>query len=472
MSMFFYTIAIILLLTGGSGNERLDVNFAKKPQGELKKNIIKPESFSSELFDLPYSVPEVKTENAFKNKVYFDPDYKGGDSDGTINKPYTDFNKEYLNGIPSNTAFLFKRGTTHAKIGRQVKGGSSFYPNMLYNNNFIGAYGEGKRPVIEGFFIMAGSHHLTIRDLDIKAESQAGYDAVVYIHRTKNGEYIYCSNITIAFCEIAGVHNPENYHRPSPYPFFGIRFYCDNFTLYNNIIRDTWQHGIIAERGTDFKAVRNWIYDVVHQDQRAQDEGWPTQNSNDPWSYEWNGNTSKAGWGNCIFIASYVNTTNHYIAGNLMDRSRYRWKACYIISAGWDAPYKNLILEYNTFIAPKASEAGGVAVNWGAPKGSIFRKNVIDCSNRGTGVTQFGIAGRWPTGTLQDHFRQQLPYGVYDNHWIRPHARFSLTEGRDRILPFRNRVFNSWSEYLTFLLDNDPVGSDIDPENFWKGRLY
>ncbi|MGF1585946.1 MAG: hypothetical protein ACFCUM_11520 [Bacteroidales bacterium] len=441
MNIFFYFITLLILYAGNTGIT-------------------------------PYSVPEIKTESNFRYKVYIDPEYTGRDSDGTINRPFSNFNLQFAGGVPSNTAFLFKRGTTHPKIGRQVEGGNSFYPDMLYYNNLIGAYGDGKRPVIEGIFIMAGSHHLTIRDLDIKAESQAGYDAVVYIHRTKNGEYIFCSNITIAFCEIAGVHNPGNYHDPAPYPFFGIRFYCDNFTIYNSIIRDTWQHGIIAERGTDFRAVRNWIYDVVHQDQRAQDEGWPTKNSNDPWSYEHNNSTSKAGWGNCIFVASYVNTTNHYIAGNLMDRSRYRWKACYITGAGWNAPYENLILEYNTFIAPKASDAGGVAVNWGAPKGSIFRNNVIDCSNRGTEETQFGFAGRWPTGRLQDHFSQEFPYGVYDNHWIRPHPGFSLTEGRDRLIPARNRIFNSWPAYQRFLLNNDPVGSDIDPEDFWHGRLY
>jgi hypothetical protein len=465
MKKIFYLIALLVCFSGCTKD--VDTYLDIRP---LRPKIpsANPDAPAPNLKTPPYKIPEVKTENAFKNKVYFDPDYKGGDSDGTINKPFTDFNKEYLNGIPSNTAFLFKRGTTHAKIGRQVKGGSSFYPNMLYNNNLIGAYGEGKRPVIQGFFIMAGSHHLTIRDLDIKAESQAGYDAVVYIHRTNDGKYIFNSNITIAHCVIAGVHNPENYHKPDPYPFFGIRFYCDNFTLYNNIIRDTWQHGIIAERGTDFKVVRNWIYDVVHQDQRAQDEGWPTQNSNDPWSYQHNNSTSKGGWGNCIFVAPYVNTTNHYIAGNLMDRSRYRWKAAYISGADWDAPYSNMILEYNTFIAPKASSAGGVAVNWGAPKGSIFRNNLIDCSNGGTEVTQPALVGR--SGRLKDHLAQNHPYGVYDNHMIRPHAGFSLTGNDTGEVSVKNKLFDSWSEYQTFLKTNEPVGSDIDPNDFWQGK--
>ncbi|MGF1585655.1 MAG: hypothetical protein ACFCUM_10060, partial [Bacteroidales bacterium] len=159
MKKIFYLIALMVCFSGCTKD--VDNYLEIRPlRPELPS--ASPDAPTPKLKTPPYKIPEVKTESAFKYKIYFDPDYRGNDSNGTKDKPYTDFNKQYSKGIPSNTAFLFKRGTSHPKIGRQVKEGNSFYSNMLYNNNLIGAYGEGPRPVIEGFFIMAGSHHLTI----------------------------------------------------------------------------------------------------------------------------------------------------------------------------------------------------------------------------------------------------------------------------------------------------------------------
>ena len=204
-----------------------------------------------------YHIPEVKTKDEFSNIIYFDPDYSGGDSDGTIDKPYTNFNDQYSNRIPANTAFLFKRGTEHPRIGRlgPDKSWLVLY-NMVWNNNYIGAYGEGKMPIIEGIWIIgytAGqsppgtrSNGVTIRDIHLYAESQWGWtwDNIVHLH---DGP----ANVTIAYCILEGKHNPsyswpsiEQGNGPHPYPLCGIRATGNGLTVFNNIIFNLGHDGI------------------------------------------------------------------------------------------------------------------------------------------------------------------------------------------------------------------------------------
>jgi hypothetical protein len=235
----------------------------------------------------PYKVPNVKTSNDFQHKIYIDPDYKGTDSDGSIQRPYRTIN-HFRNGVPANTAFLVKRGTTHEKVGRQFGGNHTRYTSMIYKNNFIGPYGTGPRPVIEGFWIMGGSDGLTIRDIHIYAESQwsPGQDAIVYMHNSAYSPTATpaarCNNVTIAYCILEGKLNKSNYINPTPYPQMGIKFESNNFTLYHSVIKNIWTDGVYASGGFNHKCVRNWIYDVNHMAQRAIDENWPNSSSPDP----------------------------------------------------------------------------------------------------------------------------------------------------------------------------------------------
>jgi hypothetical protein len=84
MKKIFYLIALMVCFSGCTKEVEnyLDVYSARPEIPSAGPNATIP-NFKTP----PYKIPEVKTENAFKNKVYFDPDYKGGDSDGTINKP-------------------------------------------------------------------------------------------------------------------------------------------------------------------------------------------------------------------------------------------------------------------------------------------------------------------------------------------------------------------------------------------------
>jgi hypothetical protein len=421
-----------------------------------------------------YLIPEVKSEKNFSNMIYIDPDYKGTGSNGTIDKPYVSINR-YKDAVPPNTAFLIKRGTTHEKIGRLVGGSHSPYTKMVFKNNFIGAYGTGERPVVEGFWVMAGTDDLTIRDLHIYAESQGnwGHDAIVYLHDSRNWPQTSpagkCDNVTIAYCIIEGKFNNSNYYEPSPLPIFGLKVAGENFTLYNNIIKTVWIDGVDAASGSNHKYVKNWIYDLNHQDYRAEKEGWPTSSSSDPWAYNIHGQESKGGWGDGFQSIAAIN--GFYFAGNIIDRSDTKWKFCWITNAGWDSHSRNLIMEYNTFIAPQTG-AGGAAIYFNAPQKSIFRYNLIDGTDCGTQSGVCGITSRGGAGNMQDHFQQVEPYGIRQNHIIRGQPGSDITgsnQKAEEYAPQCNLIFETYHDYLKYLEKNVPVGSDINTANFWEG---
>jgi hypothetical protein len=459
MRSIFYSL--VALITFSACTKDID-NFTEiRPE----KHPEFPASVTPTVDKSPYMIPVIKTSDDFVKVIHIDPDYKGNDSDGSVEKPYTSINF-FRAGVPANTAFLVKRGTTHEKIGRRVGGNHEHYTSMIYNNNFIGPYGTGERPVIEGFWIMGGSNGLTIRDIHIYAESQQspGHDAVVYMHNSaihpKATPAARCNDITIAYSIIEGKLNENNYFNPTPYPQMGIKFEANNFTLYHSIIRNIWADGVYAGGGENHRLIRNWIHEVNHMASRAINENWPNPGSPDPHSED------VGGGGDCFQAAGASN--GFYLAGNYFDRSNTTWKFGVIFNTGWESSNTGLIIEHNTFIHPKGG-LGGAAHYYNVPPGTITRYNFYNATNadRQKGTTTFASGNG---ETLKKHLTQKAPYGPRNNHIIRHYPGSSITyPDRDEYLDPSNLIFDSFSDYLKHLKTNDPVGSDIDTNDFWQG---
>ena len=429
----------------------------------------------------PYKIPEVKSASDFAYIIYIDPEYSGT-SDGSIERPFTDFNKQYQNGIPSNTAFLFKRGTNHPKIGRQTyedgRNGVIYY-DMVYNNNLFGAYGTGTRPVVGGFFIVgyhegyspAGtwSKDITIRDLNIYGQSQAGQaqDHMVLLHYGPR-------NVTIAHNNIEGMFNnafpassPPVGRGPFKWPTGGIRSTSINgyLTIFNNRICNFEFDGYLGYGNVTGKTafVRNYIYNI----NRAN------------WGKGYTRADQHNGWGAGDGIKFSVSTTGKgeiYIAGNYVNPGKDYYAE---YPTGWDFQKAALIGffsynngwgstrpitgEYNTFIASPPGSSS-TSVIWDPPPGSPFRYNLIDRTNMGNYT---GAGGGEPLAVPKRNLTK-VPYMITDNHLIKAGSTYSTWPNNDNLLHTSNKLFVDWAAYQTYLESNDPVGSDIDPDNFLK----
>lgn len=406
--------------------------------------------------DSPYELPVIRSAEEFDNIIYIDP--SGNNGIGTIDSPYNSLNKLT---IQPNTAYLIKRGTVlDEKVGRlQAEDFHRVLDDMVWSDNYIGAYGNGKRPVVKGFFIWEGSDGLTIRDIEIRAESQwpSGWDAVVYIHNVN------VRNITVAYCEIYGLYN-ESYQKSYPYvqpegpfafPVYGIKAQGSNLTFYRNIIKDVWSTGMWIGTSDDLRIVKNWIYDVVKSnDYIVLTQKMLAENPD---------NIS----GNCLSLQwEYENL---YVAGNILDKSASEWKAALSIGyqKGWESGKRGYIIEYNTLISPKEG-SGGSGIYFVAPPESYLRYNVIDATNNGT---QHGVTPITSAGTLiRNHLRQRDPVYVHDNYIIRHKPGSAVTyPNSDLYLDRSNILFNTYKEYVNYIYspDNQAYGSDIDTTNFW-----
>jgi hypothetical protein len=412
-----------------------------------------------------YQIPEIQTAGDFANKIHIDPDYKGGSSDGSITRPYTSFNAVFSGKIPANTAFLIKRGTVLKEIiGRDGTGYHTVHTKMLYNNNFIGAYGEGARPVIMGLFIMRPSNGLTVRDLRMERQSKWGdHDAIISFDYLSDGPG--SQNVTIAYNQIRGLYNPNgvktypfsNSSGPFAYPKHFIEGSCDNFILYHNEMWDCFRTGIVmmgyrAGHASNVKVVKNWVRKVYQM-----------------WHY--NGMTKEIDMneegGN---VATFYGKQPYlYVAGNYLDRSDTGYKA--VISTGleeagvpvWGSGLnQGQIFEFNTLITG-VSNGSGFYIN--TPEKTYIRHNVIDRSNKGlqAGNRNFGGNDSFPL-----HFEQPENY-IYDNHLIRFDASQELSwpPGYCSLIEEANKGFKSYSEYEQYCKTNVIVGSDIDINNFW-----
>jgi hypothetical protein len=362
----------------------------------------------------PYEIPIIKTEADFGNKVYIDPS-RSSNGNGSLNSP---FNTLQGINIQSNTAYLLRRGTV---LNERV--------NKKWNNNMIGAYGNGAKPIVNGgFHVQGDSRNTTFTDLDIRADKYtSSLSSVINFVTSPRSR-----DITIAYCNIKGVNN-----RGRGFPHYLIHHGSDNMVVYHNEMSHCTNNGWWLGGFANVRIVRNWIYKV------SLDGENKTDNSGDG------------------IQAMYTNH-NMYIAGNIIDKSNAIWKYALMLNKKAEYASDNMRVEYNTFIAPRSGN-GGAAVFWrpSGGKNNYFRKNVVN-SHSHEGRTSLVI----PFHTAKDQL-----YGIRDNHILVP-ADKNITWPYDiqSSLPKDNRIFNTMSAYSTFLKNNPNIGlygSDIDVKNFW-----
>jgi hypothetical protein len=483
MKIVFYFLALMVFVSGCNKDVE---GFADIPPFGSPEN---PTSNSPDQPNIPgnaqYQIPEIKSHNNFTNIIYIDPSYTGGGSDGSMAKPITNFNTRYVNGIPPNTAFLFKRGTTHPKIGRlgPERNNEELY-KMVWNNNLIGAYGEGNMPIIGGLHIIghvsgkspAGtrSRNLTIRDIHIHAISQTpfSWDNLINLHNRPE-------NITIAFNKLEGKHNPANRwpsngilgNGPFPYPMVGIRGTSSSgfLIIYNNEIFNIGVDGIyIFGSVNGLQIIRNYVHNINRMN----------------WGQGWSPKTDTGKWGAGDGIKLQASHTSSipgaYIAGNYIDPGRdYRsefpngndwWKFSmigFLDNGSFDAwmakSAKGPTVEYNTFIGSPPGTASG-HLYWNGPPSSTLRYNVLDRTQRGNyrgGAILTSYHSR-----IKDHLQQSNPVRIHDNHIIAGTGPVTYPNF-DQYIHASNKIFQNLPAYLNFLQTNNPVGSDINPDNFW-----
>lgn len=408
--------------------------------------------------DIHYQIPVIKTADDFQYKIYIDPDYNGGDSDGTIEKPYPDMNSQYAKGVPSNTAFLFKRGTTHPRLGRHSSSGGILW-DMVYKNNLIGAYGEGKRPVIQGIQINGASHYVTIRDLEIAMSSQSGQDIVVQLYAVPNSP----TNIVIAYNIIRGVYTPNRSFagsKPHPYPEMGIRGGGDGTIVYHNEIYDFGDNGVFGASGRGQKVVKNYVYNINRKHWgRGLTPAQAEYSGGDPIMYQYT---------HCgLYIAgNYTDPAKDYYDEHPNGNDYWKQSLIFKVASNIDP----VIVEYNTAISQPVGTNSGAAVYFHAEltTGLRFRYNFIAPSKGKIGRTPIASSG----GSMPDHINRKFPDGLLYNHIIRQNPNDTnlsvVSSNAENILDESNLVFDTWEDYNKFLLNNGPSGSDIDPDNFWE----
>ncbi len=476
MKKGFYLVVILICLSGynksigGSADISSSNNPAYTSFNQANLSVVK-ENPSESFGNLPYQIPDIKTADDFTYTIYIDPDYTGGNSDGSKSHPYTNLNDLYWKGgIPSNTAFLIKRGTMHPRIGRKSGVSPSYSEDMIWNNNFIGSYGTGDRPIVRGIWVAADSDGLTIRDLNVSAPSFSAHESFDIIINLFGGLSTQGKsspkNITIAYNIIWGLHTPgKSWTSGSPYPYpnMGIRGGGENTVVYHNQIGNVGDNGVYLGGSPGLVFVRN---DVSNVNRRQWGRGLTPEETN-PGGHP-------SGGDGAMFVG---NLTCVYIAGNYFDPARsYRtehpdgydfWKHSMLFKMREGVPVSKALIEWNTIIAPPVGTETGPAQYLDCEPGLEYRNNLI-APMRGQKSNTL-IAG---TGVAQA-LRFPKPYGIRDNHIIRrnPDTDESVVwPGReDEVVEAAgNLIFNCWDNYDNFLETNNSVGSDIDPHNFWE----
>lgn len=390
----------------------------------------------------PYKIPTVPAPTDYQKIVYIDPS-ASTNGNGTIQSPYNTFNgigSGYT--IPANTAYLIKRGTTLRERIRKV-----------FNNNYIGAYGEGAKPIVlGGIRLVSNTYNITINDLNIRTASlnEGGNDAIIF------GEDTNVSNVFISNNYITGLFDASKTYK---YPYRAIKGKNNNWTIYNNVISYVYDDGIGMGNGDNYIIVRNYIHNVDMK--RVGNEY-----TRDTPGAKSNGSEFNYDCGDGIHLNQH---NNIYIAGNLVDRSNTSWKFALIFKTHWESTKKGAVVEYNTFIGNNGGPGGGTVAYFEGSKESTFRKNVFDATNYGkqTGPTIiYDVSG---SGNI---VRQSQPYGFYDNHLIRGNTSRSFYEPSSvmSIIEKTNGLFTGYATYQTYLKNNPNIGlygSDIDPNNFW-----
>jgi len=348
-----------------------------------------------------YRIPVIATADNFDKKVYIDPTVPDG-GNGTKEKPYNSWKDVQ---IKSNTAYLFKSGTI---FEGEISG--------VFTNNYIGNYGKGTPPVIRRLGVSSGTDGLTVNRIHIIREGFVWQ--MVALSETDNGP----KNVTIANCLIKGIDNGEGY------PHRNIQGKCDGLVLYHNEICYSDNDGIyLASYAPNATIVSNYIH--------HNNLGGVTA-------------TNSAGDGVQLENA---HCSNLYIANNYIDRKESNWKFCLIVNSLLNLQ-SNVTCEWNTFVSPKKSSAGGTSVRWLGGTKNIYSKNLID--------SWAGLPG---IDTYNKHANQPEPYGIRDNIEYGPNIHCALCSSGD------NLDFKTKEEYLAYIEKNnlEEYGSDLFIENFW-----
>jgi len=351
-----------------------------------------------------YQIPVIKTADDYANTVYIDPDYSGIES-GTFEEPYNSWDD--ITEV-ENTAYLIKSGTS--MDGFTVEA----------NNNYIGKYGTGERPVIRQYLNVQGTD-LVLDSLNVESYGDAQWQKVMDLGVT--------SHVTLANSYITGLVGTYDY--PHTLVVGGGEY----ITFYNNIMSGAKSDGLYIGSSPYFTFVRNWL---INTNMGGIESAYP---------------------GDAIQL-EYDNYHHAYFAGNLIDRSSSMSKFGLILN-GEDLTH-SVISEWNTFVAPKNGNSGA-AVRWLGGENTKFNKNLIitylEEYSGGSAVS--GIASYDVSATQED------PYGIRDNHFLGYGAMFFGVSDPDPT----NLGFNTIADYETYLADNgiDPYGSDIDTSDFWGG---
>jgi len=357
---------------------------------------------SASVFAQKYRVPVIASANDFGAKVYIDPNAPEG-GNGTKGSPFNSWQDVQ---IKSNTAYLFKAGTT---FEGEISGS--------FSNNYIGMYGEGLHPVIRRLGVAAGTNGLTVNEIDIIKEGFVWQ--MVALSEQGDGP----TDVTIANCLIKGIDNGNGY------PHRNIQGKCNGLVLYHNEICYSVNDGIyLATYAPNTTIVSNYF----HHNNMGGVEA-----------------TNSAGDGIQIEMARCSNT---YIANNYIDRKETNWKFSFIVNSLIDQQ-SNVVCEWNTFVSPKKSSAGGTSVRWLGGTNNIYRKNLID--------SWAGLPG---IDTYDAHANQPEPYGIRDNIEYGPNIHCAKCKSKD------NLDFKTKEEYLNYISDNglEEYGSDLDINNFWS----
>jgi hypothetical protein len=216
------------------------------------------------------------------------------------------------------------------------------------------------------------------------------------------------------------------------------------------------------------KIIRNHVYNVNRMN----------------WGQGWSPKTDTGQWGAGDGIKLQASHTSSipgaYIAGNYIDPGKdYRsefpngndwWKFSMIgfLDSGsfdaWTAKSANgPVVEYNTFIGSPPGTASG-HIYWNGPPSSTLRYNVLDRTQRGNhggGAILTSYHSR-----IRDHLQQSSPVRIHDNHIITGSGPVTYPDF-DQYIHVSNKIFRNLAAYLNFVQTNTPVGSDINPDNFW-----
>ena len=155
--------------------------------------------FTQEVYDYYHNnvVPDY-THGNYNTVYYVDPTYSGGGNNGSISNPYTSVMSV---PISSNTAIRIKRGTTHDITGSS---GNWDTPSGAAHI-FIGAYGEGPRPIMTGDNIRFRGWYPVVRDIEGKfayTHSNRAHNAIMFNIKSGN-VWTFSHNLKAIGCEFS-----------------------------------------------------------------------------------------------------------------------------------------------------------------------------------------------------------------------------------------------------------------------------